>query len=228
MEAPRGADRGGGAVLPAVRTVLVVDDHRAVAELLRLALNADPELTCVGTAHDAAAAIRLATALRPDVVVCDLNLAPGGPSGLEVAHTLTTLERGCVVLLLTGDAGEMRLEELRDSGASGLLAKDGDLEALLSAVRHRSRDQLEIDPRLLRHLTRPPSPPATVSLSRREQEVLLLMADGRDVGTISRRLGIRPGTCRGYIKSLLHKVGAHSQLEAVARARTLGLLGRQP
>ncbi len=161
--------------------------------------------------------------------MCDLNLDPVGPNGLEVTRTLTTLDPRMVVLLLTGDAGEMRLEELRDSGASGLLAKDGDLAALLGAVRHSRRDQLEIDPRLLLgYMTRPPPTPVTVALSRREHQVLLLLADGRDVETISSRLGIRPGTGRGYIKSLLRKLEAHSQLEAVARARALGLLERQP
>lgn len=206
------------------RTVLVVDDHRTVAELLRLAIDATPGLTCVATAYDVPTARRRALELSPDVVLCDLHLGEGRKSGLRLARVLADLDLRVAVLLLTGDAGGLHLDELRDSGASGLLAKNGDLELLLAAVERATRDQLDIDPVLLRSLTRPVS--KAVPLSPREQEVLRWMGSGRDVAWIAKKLGIRPSTCRGYVKSLLVKLDAHTQLEAVVRAQALGLLDR--
>lgn len=209
---------------PPTRSVLVVDDHRTVADLLRLALDTAPGLTCVGVAYRADQALRLCRAVSPTLVVCDVNLAPGGMTGLELTRALTEADPAVTVLLLTGDASALTMEDVSSSGASALLAKDGDLASLISALHRAERDRLEIDPRLLRGLTRTAGP-AVLALSPREQEVLEQLARGRDVGAISRALGIRPSTCRGYVKALLYKLDAHSQLEAVARARRLGVLG---
>ncbi|UFN44219.1 response regulator transcription factor [Nocardioides okcheonensis] len=205
------------------RRVLVVDDHRTVAELLRLALDAAPGLRCVGVAYDCRSAVRLVEELQPEVVLCDLHLGAERMSGVEVARAVHAAGTGATILL-TGDATGMRLDTLHQCGASGLLAKDGDLPVLLATVRDARRDQLVVDPSVLRMLSRPPM--AAVSLSPREGDVLRLMGQGKDVVRIARELGITTATCRGYVKALLHKLDAHTQLEAVVKAQSLGLLER--
>ncbi|MBS2938847.1 response regulator transcription factor [Nocardioides sp. J2M5] len=208
---------------PATRRVLVVDDHRTVAELLRLALDAAPGLGCVGVAYDCRTAVRLVEELEPDVVLCDLHLGAERMSGVEVARAVQATGTGATILI-TGDSTGMRLTTLHECGASGLLVKDGDLQVLLATVRDARRDQLVVDPSLLRMLSRPPM--AEVSLSPREGDVLRLMGQGKDVVRIARELGITTATCRGYVKALLHKLDAHTQLEAVVKAQSLGLLER--
>ena len=204
----------------------MVDDHRTVADLLSMAMTPSSGLRCVGVAYDAPTALRLVDEHAPDVVVCDLHLGAGARSGLDVCREITRRSPGSVVLLLTGDPGALRMEDLLDCGACGLLAKDGDLAHLLATVRRASHDQLDVAPALLGSLARPAS--HLVSLSPRELEVLAHLGRGHDVARTSRELGIRPATCRGYVKSVLHKLGAHTQLEAVVRAQELGLLGRAP
>ena len=189
-----------------------------------MAMTPTTGLRCVGVAYDARTALRLAEQHAPDVVLCDLHLGVDTMSGLETCREITRRSPGSAVLLLTGDPGALRMEDLLECGACGLLAKDGDLAQLLAAVRRASRDQLDVAPALLATLARPSS--HLVALSPRELEVLTHLGRGHDVARTSRELGIRPGTCRGYVKSVLHKLGAHSQLEAVVRAQELGLLGR--
>lgn len=201
--------------------MLVVDDHRTVAELLRLAIDTAPGLRCVGVAYDALTAVRLVEEVQPEVVLCDLHLGAERMSGVEVARAVAAGGRAATILL-TGDATGMRLDTLHQCGASGLLAKDGDLPVLLATVRDARRDQLVVDPSLLRALSRPRA--VGVGLSPREGDVLRLMGQGKDVVRIARELGITTATCRGYVKTLLHKLDAHSQLEAVVKAQSLGLL----
>ncbi len=205
------------------RTVLVVDDHRTVADLLRLALDTDRRTRCIGVAYDLPTARELASATLPDVVVCDIQFAGSDEDGVDFAAQVSARHPGTLVVLLTGASGPIDLVRVAASGVSALLAKDGDLAGLLTAISTTSGGQLQVDPRLLHALTRPVAPPA-VELTARESLVLLRLAEGVNAQRIARDLGIRTSTCRGYIKSLLHKLGAHSQLEAVARARAMGLL----
>ena len=207
----------------ATRSVLVVDDHRTVAELLRLAIESAPGLSCMGVAHDVRTAVRLVGELAPDVVLCDLHLGEGRTSGVAVARAVSDSGTGATILI-TGDAAGMRLDTLHECGASALLAKAGDLQVLIATMREVQRDRLVVDPALLRSLARPGVP--AVSLSPRERDVLVRMGEGKDVTRIARELGITTATCRGYVKALLLKLDSHTQLEAVIRAQELGLLER--
>lgn len=223
-----GLSNGGARpqVTPAggVRDVLVVDDHRSVADLLRLGIDAEPDLRCVGVAYDVDEGLALAAALQPDLVVTDLHFGRDQGAGMRLARRLTACHPDVLVLVLTGNPGSVTLEDFAGCGACGLVTKDGDLKALLSAIRQARPDELTIDPQLLRSLARPPSP-SPVTLSPRELEVLRRLDQGMDVTAVAQQLGIRQSTCRSYVKSLLVKLDVHSQLAAVAAARRLGLLG---
>ena len=217
-------DLDAGRALPAPIRVLVVDDHRAVADAIALAIGGASDLICVGTAHDVRDAFDLTERLAPDVVVMDVRLGDG--DGVELTARLTRLFPALRVVILTAVVDHGLLQRAADAGASGIFPKDGSLADVLSAVRSARVDNLVVHPSLLRRLAKGPtqgSRPA-LSLTAREQDVLTLMADGRDSAQIARHLGISLLTCRGYVKSLLTKLDAHSQLEAVVVATRLGLV----
>jgi DNA-binding NarL/FixJ family response regulator len=201
--------------------VLVVDDHQTLADLLEVALSGQPELACVGVATDLDAAVRLVDSLRPDVVVLDVHFAGDARDGVSVTAEITARHPATRVVLLTGAPTRDVLRRAAAAGACSVVAKDGSLDELLQAVRAARTGGMVVPPEMLRRLLvepqrRTPQP----RLTRREADVLARMERGVDTRGIARELGISVNTCRGYVKSLLGKLNAHSQLEAVAIART--------
>lgn len=209
----------------ATTDVVVVDDHCTFAELLALALSSEPDLRCVGTAHTVAEGVALVDRLRPDLVMMDVQV--GAEDGLVATRELVARHPGLRVLVLTAHADRSVLNRASEAGACGLLPKDGALAEMLHTVRTARPGGVTVPPTLLRRLmTTTLAVPGEVvpPLTRREQEVLQLLADGYDARTVAKRLSISLHTCRGYIKNLLAKLDAHSQLEAVAIASRNGLV----
>ncbi|MFW6186691.1 MAG: response regulator [Actinomycetota bacterium] len=208
----------------ATRTsILVVDDHTTFAELLTGALRQEPDLHAVGVADDVESSVRLCAALRPDVVVMDYHLSGG--NGVTASARILRERPGTRIVMLTGDPAQHVLEAAAATGICAFLPKDGSLATLLGTIRGARCGTMSVHPSLL--ATAHPSRRAGVevpALTQRELQVLRLMAQGHNVGTNARLLSITPNTCRGYVKTILAKLGAHSQLEAVAVASRLGLL----
>ena len=201
-----------------VLRVLVVDDHRTLADALCLAISAEPHMVCVGTAHGAREAAAMVATSSPDAVVMDVRLDDG--DGVEVTRHITSDKPEIRVVVLTAHVDEALLTRAAEAGACAVLPKGGALSELFESLRSAPRGGFAVHPLLLRSLMHPASAakPTPHLLTAREQEVLALLAQGRDPTTIARALGISVLTCRGYIKSLLVKLDAHSQLEAVVIA----------
>lgn len=224
--------------------MLIVDDHSTFAELLAGALDREPDLSCVGHAPTAAEGVALAGQLRPDVVVMDLRLPD--MDGFAGTQQIQQVSPDSVVVILTAHAGADLIARAVAVGASGLLPKDGSLSAVLGALRGAHRGGMIVHPSLLPtvpvgasdvqgevrgryagvpgHGASARSPGGAPELTARERDVLALMAEGLDVTRISRTLRIAESTCRGYVKSVLAKLDAHTQLEAVVKAVRLGLV----
>lgn len=211
---------------PAAR-VLVVDDHKTFTDLVLMALAAEPGLCCVGAAHDATTARTMTAHLDPDVVLMDVNLK--ADDGLDLTEELLAARPELRVVVLTAHSDAQVMRRAARIGACALLPKDGSLPELLEALHHARPGAFRVHPTLLHALITEdlqdaasdvPAP----SLTAREQHVLELLSEGRDVRAIARQLDISVHTCRGYVKSLLSKLDAHSQLEAVVMARTQGLV----
>lgn len=213
---------------PAQARVVVVDDHTTFAELLAQALNREPDLVHVGNAGSVGAAIELCREARPDVVVMDYHLPDG--NGLEAAGAILRNDPLTRIIVLTGNPTPEILGRAAGSGICGFLPKDGSLRTLLDAVRFARPGSMVVHPSLLAGQQSPPPvpQPGNGTLTARERQVLALMAAGHDVRANARLLGISENTCRGYVKAILGKLGAHTQLEAVAIARTRRLLPEQP
>jgi DNA-binding NarL/FixJ family response regulator len=207
-----------------MRTVVVIDDHQVFAELLSLALRSEPDIDCVGHAQNVAEGLALVDRLQPDIVVMDVQLGDG--DGIAATAELIDRSPDLCVVVLTAFVEQQLLQRAAAAGACALLPKDGDLDGMLATLRTAKRGSFSVHPDLLHRLVGRPSIPQQrlPALTPREQEVLQMLAAGLDARLIAREIGISLNTCRGYVKSLLAKLGAHSQLEAVAVAMRHGLI----
>ena len=216
----------------AVTRVLIVDDHTVLAGALAFTIDGYPDLRCVAMATTLAEARTLVAQLQPDVVLLDVLLPDG--NGIEAIPSIIAAGPGVRVLVLTGHTDVELLSSAASHGASGFLPKESPIGAVINAIRAAvSGHMLVAGPTLatilgrLADTSRRSAPAASgVVLTRRETEVLRIMGQGRDTQAIAHALGISLNTCRGYQKSLLAKLGAHSQLEAVVIGTRLGLLPR--
>jgi DNA-binding NarL/FixJ family response regulator len=203
--------------------VLVVDDHDTFAELLVGALDREVDLSCVGHATTAAEGVAMVDRLRPDVVLMDIQLPD--MDGFAATEQILAADSTVRVVILTAHASAHLVARAARAGACAFLHKTGHLSDVLTTLRTARTGDLTIDPALAARLVkRGVTTPSRPTLTPREQEVLELMGTGKDVTTIARELQMAPHTCRGHVKSLLAKLGAHSQLEAVIVAVRTGLI----
>jgi DNA-binding NarL/FixJ family response regulator len=205
-------------------TVVVIDDHSTFADLLALGLKHEEGLACVGTATTVGKGRVLVDQLRPDVVVMDVEL--GGEDGIDATAELTAKYPDLRVVVLTARTDTALIQRAADAGACCLLPKNGSLIEILHGLRTARQGELAVAPAMLKQLMSGQRQPErlSVSFSDRERELLRCLTEGLDARRAAERLGISLSTCRGHIRRVLAKLGAHSQLEAVAIAQRHGLL----
>lgn len=205
--------------------VLVVDDHSTFAELLTGAISREHDLVSVGHATTGTSAVAMFAELRPDVVLMDLALPD--IDGFAATAQIVAMSPDVRVIILTAHVTAVAVANAAASGVCGFLSKDGHFADLLNTLRTARPGSLAVDPALVTRLIDQPRTARRAlarPLSQRELSVLVLMADGRDVTAIAHDLRISSHTCRGHVKSVLSKLGAHSQLEAVITAVRIGLI----
>ncbi|MCX4904165.1 response regulator transcription factor [Streptomyces sp. NBC_00878] len=204
--------------------VLVVEDQRALADALAIAIAAQPDLDCgaaVGTVDEA---LREAARRPPSVVLMDIHL-PGSKDGIEGTRLLKAAHPSTRVVVLTADATPGQLARAVTAGASAFLAKHSAFGDILTAIRTTADGKLLVEESTLAARL-PEQQWERSGLTRREHEVLALLAQGHGLKTIADLLVLSRHTVRGHVKSVLVKLGAHSQLEAVVTATRLGILPR--
>jgi DNA-binding NarL/FixJ family response regulator len=219
-------DLGGDAAAGArPARVLIVDDHQSFAELLSFALSSQADLECVGTAASAAAGVALAAERKPDIVVVDIEMP--GQDGLTAARRIREVAPGAVIAVVTAHRDPAWVVRATQAGASAFVPKNGSLAEMLDVLRRARAGGMLVAPSAFATRGAVAAGPAAApvpALTQRELEVLGLLGRGMAPKAIARTLGISLNTCRGYVKSLLSKLGASSQLEAVVTAQRLGLL----
>lgn len=210
--------------------LLLVDDHALVRQGLRGLLELTPDLRVVGEAADGEEALRRVAELNPDVVLMDVRMPR--MNGLEALRALRRTDPGRRVLLLTTfDEDSVVLEALR-AGVQGFLLKDVTLEQLSDAIRRVAGGETLLPPgvseRVLRGFSELapdfPHSPLPEGLTRRELEVLRLMARGLSNREIAETLGTAEGTVKNQTSSILSKLGVRDRTRAVLRALELGCL----
>ncbi|TFV78313.1 response regulator transcription factor [Blastococcus sp. CT_GayMR19] len=222
--------------------VLVVDDEELVRTGLRMILDAEPDLTVVGTAVDGVQALTEARRLRPDVVLMDIRMPR--LDGLAATRQLLTGPdpAACkVVILTTFDVDEHVYEALR-AGASGFLLKDVPADQLAHAIRVAAAGEALLAPSVTRRLiaaftgapsARPPPPGAVrpaglEDLTAREREVLVLLAEGLSNAEIAGRLFVGEATVKTHVARVLLKLGVRDRVQAVIVAFRSGLVAMEP
>jgi DNA-binding NarL/FixJ family response regulator len=202
--------------------VVLVEDHDMVAEAIGLALER-AGIEVIARASTVAAALVHARGGEPDVVLLDRRL----PDGDGTALIPELVSRGVKVLVLTGEATASIAARVVESGGAGLILKSARLDQLVEAVRRVAAGEVVFDQKLLGGVLDRLSGRmkfAGATLTTREQETLLLLADGAGTDQISSRLGVARNTARNHVQRVLDKLGARSKLEAVSIARREGLL----
>ena len=212
--------------------IVVADDHRVVHNGFAELLNTQPDFTVVATARDGTSAVRICGEMHPDVVLMDVRMP--GMDGIEATRRLAGLGDAAprVLILTTFDLDEYVYDALR-AGASGFLLKDGTAERLFDAVRVVAAGEALLAPAVTRRLigefvtqrrANQPLPATLRSLTRRETEVLQLMAEGLSNVEIANRLVITEETVKTHVSRLLNKLGLRDRTQAVIAAYESGLV----
>jgi DNA-binding NarL/FixJ family response regulator len=205
--------------------VLIVEDHVALGDALRLAV--DLAMECVGVAGTVAEALERAAATRPDAVLMDVRLPDG--DGIEAAARLKDLRPQACVIILTAGADPGALLRAAEAGASGFLPKETRMAAILEGVRRTVAGEPVVSPSALQSLLaaarhRAPSETGPPALSPADRELLALLAEGQGLAAVASRLGITPEECRARTGMVAAALGARSPLQALAIAAREGLL----
>jgi DNA-binding NarL/FixJ family response regulator len=208
-------------------TLILADDHPVFASGLRAVFEAEPDLTVLGVASTGREALQTAIEHQPDVAVLDLNMPDG--DGLWVCGRLRASGSATRALLLTMyDDDENVLAALR-AGAFGYTLKGSGPDELVAAVRSIARGEAlfgaGIAARMLSHFSRSATTSPFPQLTEREQEVLALLAAGRDNAAVAHRLGVSSKTVRNHVSNIVTKLQVADRTGAILRARDAGLGG---
>ena len=209
--------------------VLIVDDHAVVREGLRTFLELQDGLEVVGDAGDGEEAVEQARRLRPDVILMDLVMPR--LDGVQAMRALRTQAPQSRVIVLTSFLDDDRLMPAIEAGAAGYLLKNVEPAELARAVHAAHAGEAIIDPtvaaRLVRSIADRPGPRSDdrERLTRREHEVLELIAAGRSNKRIALELGIYEKTVKTHVGHLLAKLGVSDRTQAALLAVREGLVG---
>jgi DNA-binding NarL/FixJ family response regulator len=227
--------------------VLIADDQRVVREGLVLLIGMLDGVEVIGAARDGAEAVRLAEELRPHLVLMDLNMPvlDGTAATIELRRRLPE----CRVLVLTTYADDYSVFQALRAGARGYLTKDADGDQVELAIRTVYEGRTWLDPLVQERLIAAaleaggPAAPGSDSaegaaegegdgeeppdgLTRREAEVLALIAEGLSNAQICSRLVVSQATVKTHINRIYAKIGAHDRAQAVRYAYRNNIAGQ--
>lgn len=210
--------------------VLLVDDHDIVREGLRELINRQPDMAVVGEAGDGRSAIELAGSLVPDVVVMDVSMPD--LNGVDAARQICSGEAAPKVLCLSMHAEHRYVEAMLRAGAAGYLVKSCASRELAEAIRAVQSGKSYLSPeiadlvvdRFVRSGGSPPSGTAFSELTRREREILQLLAEGRSVKDVASKLFVSINTVHTHRRHIMAKLSLSSTADIVRYAIREGLV----
>ena len=204
--------------------VLIVDDHQMFAASLARVLNDEPDIRVVSAVESAVEAFE-AMSEEIDVVLVDFRL--GRSDGIETTRTLVASWPNVRVVMLTASNDEALLASALEAGCAGFITKSESVDTVLAAVRGAAVGEAVISPALLARIlprlvarTKGRNP----DLTRRELEVLMLMAQGGSNQQIADQLFISRDTVRNHVASILSKLGVNSKIQAVTVGLQRGMI----
>ncbi|SCG34018.1 response regulator [Micromonospora humi] len=208
---------------PPIR-LLLADDHPVVRAGLRAVLETEPGLVVVAEAATAEDAVARAAAGDVDVVLMDLRFG-GGMTGVAATAAITARPHAPRVLIVTTYDSDADTLPAIEAGATGYLLKDASPDELAVAVRTAAAGRTALAPAVADRLMNRLRTPDT-ALTRRETEVLGLVAAGLSNQAIGRRLHLTEGTVKSHLSRIYTKLRVDSRTAAVAAATDLGIIRR--
>lgn len=205
--------------------VLIVDDHPVTRDGLRSALSTTTEVEVVGEASTGEEAVEAVARLKPEVVFMDVRMP--GMGGIEATRIIREDNPATKVILFTVDESRAIISDAIQAGVSGYLLKDASAEELVNAARLALEGKAVIHPSLTRafieevqYVDRRPDTP----ISKRERQILQMVAYGATTKEVAHDLGISPHTVKTHLERIFEKLGANDRAQAVAIAIRKGLV----
>jgi len=209
--------------------ILIADDHTMVRQGLSQICDEEPDILVVGQAADGQEACRLASLVRPDVVIMDINMPK--LDGVQATHEITATNADIGVIILTMYRQDQHVFEAIKAGARAYLLKDADSDELLRAIRAVAAGEALLDPaialKMMDEFRRLQSDPVGADgitlLTERELDVLKLVAQGLDNNTIGDRLALSEKTVRNRLTVIFEKLHVNNRTQAALYALRQGL-----
>jgi len=204
--------------------VLITDDHAMFRQGVRTLLAAEPDLEIAGEAKDAAEAVNLSRQNHPDVVLMDIGMT--GMSSFEATRVIRKERPETRVVFLSMYDDDEYLAECVSIGASGYILKESPAEQLLTAIREVHRGGSYLSPRLLTRLVddlrtqghEPVRQPRFGTLTKREREILKMLAEGQSVKEIATSFDLSVKTVEAHKFNLMRKLDIHNKAQLVQYA----------
>jgi DNA-binding NarL/FixJ family response regulator len=199
--------------------ILAVDDHPVLREGIAALITRHPDMSLVGEAASAQEAIGQYRSVRPDVTLMDIQMPEG--SGINAIVEIRSEFPAAKIIVLTTYSGDVLANRALKAGACGYLLKGAVRKELIETIRQVHSGARRIDPdvavALASHLN-------DGGLSVREAEVLTLVASGKSNKVVAGNLGLSQETIKGYLKSIMVKLGANDRTHAVTLAQRRGII----
>jgi DNA-binding NarL/FixJ family response regulator len=205
--------------------VLLAEDHAIVRKGLVELLEGADDIEVVGAAANGDEAVALVAEERPDVILMDISMP--GTDGIEATKAINATDATVRIVMLTAFSDRDRVLAALDAGAVGYLLKDAEPKEVFDAVRAASQGDAPLAPRAARQLLDARAEEQRAELSKREREVLALVAEGMPNKLIARRLEISEKTVKGHLTSIFQRIGASDRTQAALWAQRQGL-GSEP
>ena len=214
------------------KTILIVDDHPLVREGLVSILKPAAGYEVVGQAGNGRDAIRMVKNLKPDLVLLDMVLPD--KNGIELSREIRNISPPTRIMIVSMHSKVDYIVKAFEAGATGYMAKESATERLLQGIEHVLNGEYFMDGsvshRVVEKLMQTPEKEMKITdaayetLTPREQEITVLLAEGYSAKETAAKLFISPKTVENHRTSIMNKLGLHSTLELVRYAARLGLI----
>jgi DNA-binding NarL/FixJ family response regulator len=208
--------------------VLIADDHPLFRKGMRTLLESMPDITVAGEATTGAEVVEQAGALKPDLILMDLQMPEGG--GLEATRQLTEADPQIHILVVTLFEDDDSVFAALRAGARGYILKDADEEEMMRAIRAIGKGEAIFSPAIAARLMdyfagtqKSTSPEIFPELTDREREILQLIARGESNAAIAEKLSISLKTVRNHVSNIYNKLQVADRAQAAIRAREAGM-----
>ncbi|MEH2367774.1 response regulator transcription factor [Nostoc sp.] len=204
--------------------MIIVDDHEIVRCGIKFLLLAFDDIKLVGEARNGDEGVNLCKELQPDVVVMDLMMA--GMNGVEATRAIRKKYPEIQVLILTSFLETKFIQQAMQAGAIGYLLKGTSIDELVDAIRAAAIGQSTLAGEVIQALLQPSQASSQLvhELSKRQEEVLTLLALGLSNQAIAQQMKLSPSTIRHHVSQVLNKLGVTNRTEAATTAVRVGRL----